>query len=68
MSEALNLPAPTICDMNCFYPPGHDGPHQFATPVVRPSVCPTCGSDDRDLALGPECLFDGEYDRWHDDD
>lgn len=28
--------------------------------------CPTCGSTDRDLTLGPECLFDGEYDRWHD--
>lgn len=26
--KPLNLPEPTICDMNCFLPPGHEGPHQ----------------------------------------
>ena len=26
---ALNLPPPTICDMNCFLEPEHLGPHQF---------------------------------------
>lgn len=29
MTHPLNLPKPTICDMNCFLPPGHKGPHQF---------------------------------------
>ena len=26
--SGLNLRKPTICDMNCFYEPGHAGPHQ----------------------------------------
>lgn len=24
----FNWPEPTICDMNCFLAPNHDGPHQ----------------------------------------
>lgn len=29
---------PTICDMNCFYEPGHSGPHQkwLGDPCDRP--------------------------------
>lgn len=29
MTRPLNLGEPTICDMNCFFVPGHEGPHQF---------------------------------------
>lgn len=28
MVKPLKLPEPTICDMNCFFPPDHVGPHQ----------------------------------------
>lgn len=34
--------------------------------TATPNVCPTCGSTDRDVTQGPECLFDAVYDRWHD--
>ncbi len=27
----MKLPDPTICDMNCFFKPGHKGPHQTWT-------------------------------------
>ena len=28
ISPFAKLPEPTICDLNCFYEPGHEGPHQ----------------------------------------
>ena len=30
---------PTICDLNCFYSPGHDGPHQ----AWNGDPCSGCG-------------------------
>lgn len=35
----ISLPPRTICDHNCFLPPGHEGPHQTERPM-RP--CPAC--------------------------
>jgi hypothetical protein len=35
----INLPSRTICDMNCFLPPGHEGPHQIEPPM---RICPCC--------------------------
>ena len=35
----LDLDGPTICDMNCFYQPGHDGPHQ----AHAGDPCTKCG-------------------------
>lgn len=35
----IDLPPPTICDHNCFLPPGHDGPHQSQEPM---RTCPVC--------------------------
>lgn len=29
VAKPLNLPEPTICDMNCFLIPNHQGPHQY---------------------------------------
>lgn len=26
---SIKIPPPYICDINCFYPPNHAGPHQF---------------------------------------
>lgn len=36
----INLPPRTICDMNCFLLPGHEGPHQSEW-EYRP--CEACG-------------------------
>ena len=36
----VNLPPRTICDMNCFLPPGHEGPHQSE---LEYHPCEACG-------------------------
>lgn len=39
MTKPLNLGEPTICDMNCFLPPGHEGPHQSEWKYENCSHC-----------------------------